>query len=232
MTADASTFVRRPAPATSALALAVAIGAVALVADAAVQRRILGIAAVGIVVFAAGGGTWRRGHPLAGGVLVLAGSIVALYGLVLAGTRPTFDVHRFELLPGVLGVWILAAAVAPVRIGWERRLVTIGTGLVFVSVLMSGLVETTSLTSLLVAGALTILAWDAGENAVSIGHHVGTRASTGRAEAVHSAASGLVAVVALLLALFVHRLDVDGLPFAALAALLVAGVVLTLVYYR
>lgn len=232
MTTDASTFVRRPAPATGALAVVVAVGALALVADAAVQRRIIAVAAVGVVAFAAGVGTWRRGHPLPGGLLVVAGAAVALYGLGLAVTRPVFDVHRFELLPGLLGVWILAAAVAPVRVGWERRLVTTGTALVFLSVLVSGLVETTSLTSLLVAGAATILAWDAGENAVSLGHHVGARGSTTRAAAVHSAASGLVAVVALLLALSVHRLDVDGLPLAALAALLVAGVVLTLVYYR
>lgn len=232
MTADASAFVRRPAPATGALAVAVAVGAVALVADAAVQRRILGVAAVGVVAFAAGAGTWRRGHPVPGGILVVAGSVVACYGLVLAVTRPAFDVHRFELLPGLLGVWILAAAVAPVRVGWERRLVTTGTALVFLSVLVSGLVETTPLTSLLVAGALTILAWDAGENATSLGHHVGARAGTTRSEVVHSAASGLVAVAAVLIALFVHRLDVDGLPLAALAALLVASVVLTLVYYR
>lgn len=232
MTADASTFVRRPAPVTSAIALVVGVVAVALVADAAVQRRILAIAAAGVAAFAAGVGTWRRGRRASGALLALAGSAVALYAIALAGTRPAFHVHRFELLPGVLGVWVLAAGVAPVRIGWERRLVTVGTGLVFVSVLMSGLVETTPLTSLLVAGALTILAWDAGENAVSLGHQVGARASTGRAEVVHGAASGVVAVVAVLLALLVHRLDVDGLPLAALAALLVAGVVLTLVYYR
>lgn len=232
VTADASTFVRRPTPASSALAVVVGVVAVALVADAAVQRRILGVTVGGIVGFALGVGLWRRGRPLAGGLLAVVGSVVVLYGLVLAGTQPRFDVHRLELLPGLLGAWILAAGVAPVRLGWERRLVTIGTGLVFLAVLTSGVVQTAPLSTLLVAGALTILSWDAGENSVSLGNHVGTRAPSGRAEAVHSLASGLVAAVAVLLALSVHRLGVDGLPLAALAALLVAGVVLTLVYYR
>lgn len=232
MTADASTFVRRPTPAGSALAVAASVVAVGLVADAAVQRRILAVAVAGVVAFAVGAGAWRRGHPLVGAVLATGGAVVALYGLALAGTRPTAHVHRFELLPGLLGAWLLAAGLAPVRVGWERRLVATGSGLVFLAVLTSGLVRTTSLTSLLVAGALTVLAWDAAENAVSLGAQMGSRARTRRAELVHSAASALVAAVAVLLALSVHRLDVDGLPLAALAALLVAGVVLTLAYFR
>lgn len=232
MTADASTFVRRPTRVGSALAVAAAVAGVAVVADVAVQRRILAVAAVGVVAGAGGVAVWRRGHPAVGGPLAAVGAAVTLSGVALAATRPALHIHRFELVPGVVGLALLAAGLAPVRIGWERRLVATGSGLVFVAVLAAGLVETTAPSTLLAAGALTVLAWDAGENAVSLGRQVGARASTVRAEVVHVAASAIVAGIGVVLALAVDRIGVDGLPLAALAALLVAAVVLALVYVR
>lgn len=67
------------------------------------------------------------------------------------------------------------------------------------------------------AAAAAILAWDAAENAVSMGGQVGSGGATDsrRAELVHVGFSGVVAVVAIL---GVARVGVDGLPFAALVA--------------
>jgi hypothetical protein len=232
VSADASVFVRRPAVKSSAVAVALAVVAVAVVADASVQRRVLVVAVAGTVAFAAGVTTWRRGLPVVGGLVAVGGAAVVLLAVALAVTRPALNVHRLELAPGVLGLWVLAAGVAPVRRGRERLLVAAGTGLVFLAVLTSGVVRTSDLPSLLAAGALTVLAWDTAENAVSLGRQLGEAARTDRAELVHGAASALVAGCAVLLALGVHRLGVEGLPFAALAALLLAGVALAVAHYR
>lgn len=231
MSANA-TFVRRPARAGSGLALAAGLLAVATVADASVQRWVLGLAAVGFATCAASAAAWRRDLSVLGAIAALGGTAIVLAAVALAATRPSSYVHRLELLPGVVGLVALAAGLFPVRVGWERPLVTAGTGLVFVAVLAAGVLRDATLTSLLAAGALTILAWDSAENAVSLGRQVGADAATVRATLARGAVGGVVAGGAILLTLGVVRLDVDGLPFAALAALLVAGVALALVHHR
>lgn len=232
MSTDAGRFVRRPAVGSSALAVALAVLALVLLVDASVQRRILAVAVAGTAAFAGGVVVWRDDQPLVGGFAAVGGTAVVLLAFTFALTRPSMTVHRLVLAPGVLGLWVLAAGVAPVRRGRERPLVAMGTGLVFLAVLTSGVVRTTDLAPLLVAGALTVLAWDAAENAVSIGRQLGEAAQTVRSELVHGAASGLVAGGAVLLVLGVDRLGIDGLPFAALAALLLAGVALAVGHYR
>ena len=230
--AGETTFVPRPAPASSTAAVALAVLAVSLVGDTSVQRRVIAIGVVGLVAFALGVVVWRRDGSTVGALAAICGSTVVFVALVLAGTRPFLVVHRIELVPGILGLWVFAAGVARLYPGWERKLVAAGTGLVLVSVLTSGVVQTTDLGPLLVAGTLTIVAWDTAENAVSLGQQVGADADTRQAEFTHSAATGVVAGAALLLVFAVHRLGVDGLPFAALAALLLAGVVLAVGHYR
>jgi hypothetical protein len=113
-------------------------------------------------------------------------------------------------------------------------LVDAGTGLVFVAVLTSGVVHGTSTAALVVAGAAALLAWDASENAVSMGGQVGADGATtsGRAELVHVGMSGVVATSAVAGVLGVAHLGIAGLPFAALVALLVASVALALTYHR
>lgn len=230
--ADENPFVPRPAPVSSAVAVALGVLAVALVADSSVQRRALAVGVLGVAVFAVGAVVWRRDDSEVGALAALAGTAVTFVALVLAGTRPFLVVHRLELVPGIAGLWLLAAGVARLYPGWERRLVAAGTGLVLVSVLTSGVAQTTDLGGLLVAGTMTVVAWDTAENAVSLGGQVGADAETLRAEFTHGAASGLVAGGALLLVFAVHRVGVDGLPFSALAALLLAGVVLAVGHYR
>lgn len=232
MTTTASTFVERPVRRSSVLGVAAGVLAVALVADAGTQRRVLAVGVLGAAAFAAGVAAWRGGRSTLGELAAGGGVVLLGVALVLAATRPMLTVHRFEIVPGVLGVWVLAAAVAPVRRGWERRLISTGTGLILVAVAVGGLVQTTDLWPLLVAAALTIFGWDATEHAVSLGTQVGANARTVRAEVTHLAATGLVGGCAIMLVYALRQIDVTGLPFAALAALLLAGVVLAVGHYR
>lgn len=232
MTATESSFVSRPAVGSSALGVALGVLAVTLVADTSVQRRILAVGVVGAVAVAASVESSRRKDSVTGELAVAGGTVLLLVSLVLAFTQPMLTVHRFVLVPGLLGVWILAAAVAPVRRGWERLLIAAGTGLIFVAIVTSGVVQSTDLWPLLVAGAATIVAWDVSENAVSLGYQVGADARMLRAELAHGAATVLVAGAAILLVYTVERLGIDGLPFAAFAALLLAGVSLAVAHYN
>lgn len=231
MTATDRAFRSRPAVASSTLGVALGVLAVALVAESGAQRLVLAVGVTAAVAFAVGVEASRRESSVVGELAAAAGIVLLLVALVLAFTRPMLTIHRFELVPGLVGVFVLAAAVAPVRRGWERRLVATGTGLVFVTVVVSGVVQGTELWPLLVAGAATIVAWDVAENAVSLGYQVGEDARTRRAELTHGFATTLVAGAAILAAYVVQSLGVTGLPFAALAALLLAGVALAVAHY-
>lgn len=240
-----SRFVRRPAAVSGALAVASAAVAVGLVAGAPAQRPALAAAAVGVSLSALGGRLWRRsgdgGGGTSAGIGAGAGAVLTVVGLLAllaaagyAAVRPPRIVHRLELLPGIAGLAVLAAALVPLRFRWSRVLIDVGAGMVFLTVLVGGVVRGTSTPALLAATAATVVAWDAGENAVSLGGQVGTGegAATRRAELVHAGAGAVVACVGVAAVLGVTRLGVDDLPLAALVALLVAGVALALAIHR
>ncbi|WP_418280357.1 DUF7519 family protein [Halorubrum sp. DTA98] len=233
---DDSAFRRLPARFSGVIAVALAAGAVVLVAAEPVQRWVLAVALVGVAVFAGGGMLWRRDRSVAIGVVGVAigvvGTLLVAAALGLALTRPPRYVDRVELLPGLVGLWVLAAGLVPLRLGSERTLVDAGTGLVFLTVLAGGVIQSTPLRAVLLAGVLTMVAWDVAENAVSLGGQLGVAADAGRSEIVHVGGSVAVGAVAVVLVALVNELDVDGLPFAGLIALLVAGVILTLFYNR
>ncbi len=225
-------LVRHPVRISSGLAFVAGVLAVSIVADADVQRQILAIAVASISTFAIGGLVWRRGLSVLGVAAALAGTAGVLFALVQAVTRPAFFTQQIELVPGLLGLWVLVAALVPIRLGWERALVDTGTGLIFVTVLIGGVVQGISFAMILAAGILTILAWDAAENAISVGGQLGLGAPTIRGELVHCTASCVVATGAIGLVYLVNGLGIDELPFTALLALLIAGVALAVASYR
>lgn len=226
-------FVRRPAVASSVVALAAGSVAVALVADTTLQREILRLAVVGVLAFGIGGRLVRHGGTALGalGALVaLGGGLVVLVAMGQAATQPPQVTNRIELLPGIVGLWTLSAALAPVRVRWCRALIDVGTGFVFLGVLVTGVTQGVGTTALLLATLATILAWDAAENAVSVGGQIGVQRGvrTVRAELAHVGVAASVGVGAIVIVLGVARLGIDGLPFGALVALIVGSVILVL----
>ena len=226
-------FVRRPAVASSVVALVAGSVAVALVADTTLQREILRLAVGGVLAFGIAGRLARRGGTTLGalGALVaLGGGLVVLIAMGQAATRPPQITHRVELLPGIVGIWTLSAALAPVRLRWSRALIDVGAGFVFLGVLVTGVTQGAGTTALLLATLATILAWDAAENAVSVGGQIGVQrgVSTVRAELAHAGVTASVGMGVIVVVLGVARLGIDGLPFGALVALIVGSVILVL----
>ena len=230
---ETARFVRRPAVASSVVALVAGSVAVALVADTTLQREILRLAVGGVLAFGIGGRLVRRGVTALGalGALVaLGGGLVVLIAMGQAATRPPQITHRVELLPGIVGIWTLSAALAPVRLRWSRALIDVGAGFVFLGVLVTGVTQGAGTTALLLATLATILAWDAAENAVSVGGQIGVQrgVSTVRAELAHAGVTASVGMGVIVVVLGVARLGIDGLPFGALVALIVGSVILVL----
>ncbi|WP_123620141.1 hypothetical protein [Halorubrum sp. CSM-61] len=224
-------FLRRPAVASSVVALIAGGAAAALVADGTLQREILRVAVVGVLAFGIGTRLVRRdGTALRalGALVALGGGLVVLAALGRAATQPPQVTQRLELLPGIAGLWTLSAALAPVRFRWSRALIDVGTGFVFLGVLVTGVTQGADAIALLLAALATILARDAAENAVSVGGQIGVQrgASTARSELVHAGAAASVGVGAIAVVLGVARLGVEGLPFGALVALVAGGVIL------
>ncbi len=222
----------RPTVVAAVLSVAAGIVAVAIVGDAPAQRQALTIEVAGLSLLAIGYATWRRRLRTVGVLLAIGGVSVAVFGLLIGASEPARITQTLELLPGMVGLLVLVGGLLPIRSGWERRLVAVGTGLVFLTVVTSGVVRGTPTTLLLVAAIATVLSWDAAEQSISLGRQMGREATTYRSELVHTGSSAFAGVVVIVLAIGVQALDVQGLSLSGLVALLMAAVALSVwIYY-
>lgn len=78
----------------------------------------------------------------------------------------------------------------------------------------------------LVSVTCSVLAWDVGGSAISIGKQLGREADTRRIEVVHMTASGVVGVVTAGVGYGLFRTGTGEQPVAALVFLLIAAVLL------
>jgi len=132
------------------------------------------------------------------------------------------------LTPVAAGQLVAAIGLVALVVGLQSgagRAVDAGATLLFVGVVIAGVFGAPP-ELLLVATAGTVVAWDVGENAVSLGHQLGRAAGTDRAEFVHAAASTGVAAAGAGLA-YVAFVGVEsGQPSIALVSLLFGAVLL------
>ncbi|ELY92077.1 hypothetical protein C483_08619 [Natrialba hulunbeirensis JCM 10989] len=119
----------------------------------------------------------------------------------------------------VLGLALLAG---------DRTTLTTGAGVL----VLGGFVAAgngASISAVLVAVTASILAWDSGQNAISIGRQLGPSAPTVRAELGHILASLTVGSALVLVGLVTTRLAGDVQPLIAVVLFLLAASVVTLV---
>lgn len=142
------------------------------------------------------------GLTAAAGSLAVAGTLLAAGGVTLLGVAVS-----------VAGVYRCS-----------RRLLGVGVLALFVGVFAA---STTGVpVGLVVLGMIgTTLAWDVGENAISVAEQLRNRARSTRVEAVHAASSGLVAGFFGLGTYIVYLLSAGGQPVAAVVLLFVGAVV-------
>lgn len=110
----------------------------------------------------------------------------------------------------------------------ERRHVTVGAAVLSLGVLV-GAFSGVDPAYALVGGVGAVVAYDAGEHAVSLGHDVGQNARVGQSVLVHVASTASLSVVVTTLAFGVYTFGPSALPVTALLTLLLGGILLAFV---
>lgn len=131
----------------------------------------------------------------------------------------------FALLALPLGLAGVATIAASLLVVGRRRWVTLGAGALFLAILVSGGFGT-PVELLLVSTVATVLAWDFGQNAISLGRHVGRHSPTRRNELFHGAFTAVVSGLAAAVGYTAYLVSDAGRSIAALAFLLLGVVFL------
>lgn len=144
--------------------------------------------------------------------------LAALFGLIAVLTTA---VVPLSLILNLFGLLLLVGGTARER----GSLVTIGAGSFVIAILVAGLGGTNPVL-LLIATAATVLAWDAGIQAIDLGAMLGRDAQTTRPLVVHSAASTAIAAIVAGLGYAIYHVVSGGQPVTALVLLLFGALVL------
>ncbi|MDS0295933.1 DUF7519 family protein [Halogeometricum luteum] len=222
----------RPGGALALLAAVAVVGAVTSDATGGTGGGLLGgvpvaglaLSLLGVAGLVAAAGVRRRGHPLLGGLLLLAGAGVGVAGVAAATTGGEALPARLVAGAGVLGVGLVGAGVAPLRSNRAGALVTVGAAALTVAVVLAGLLTEAGATPLLAAMVAAVVAWDAGERAVSLGEQVGVAARTWPVEVGRTAATAGYGALVVAATLGVRGMGVTDVPLLGLLLLLCAAV--------
>lgn len=125
------------------------------------------------------------------------------------------------LAAGTIGLLLLAVGLAR----GTNAPVTIGASGLFVGAIVAG-AQRAPVIPVLVSVTFTVLAWDVGGSAISIGRQLGRDANTMRLEAVHMAASAVVGAIVAGIGYGVYRAGTSEQPVAALVFLVIAAILL------
>lgn len=128
----------------------------------------------------------------------------------------------FALACGLLGLSVVGIGL----VRGSRGMVTAGAVGLFAGTLVAGAGGAPTLLIVLSVTA-TVVTWDVGASAISIGDQLGREADTTRIEAIHAAASISVGVVTAGIGYGIYRTTAAGQPLAALVFLLLAAVLLS-----
>lgn len=150
-----------------------------------------------------------RSALLAGGI----GAVVPLAALA-GGATPA--------AASAAGVALLAAGVGRGR----RRFIDAGALVAFLGVVFAGTTDA-GVAPVLAGTVGTVLAWDVGGNAVSLGAQLGREAETTRVELLHALAGAAVGVASAIVGLALYVAGPTHQPVTTLFVLLVAGALLT-----
>lgn len=219
---------RRPHPIGPVLSVAVGTLAVFFVASAWTQTRPLLVELVGLAAVLGGVELFRRDHRLTGLAVAVAGLGGVAGGFALGYAYPTTQAARFELLPGMLGLCCLLLGAARVPRRAARPLLLAGAGLIFLTVLVSGIVRGAELPALLASTVCAVVAWDVAEHGLSLAEQVGRRADTLRVRLVNATGSFAIGGVGMGLAMLIIDIGPTSLSLTSLLALLGAALVLAL----
>lgn len=218
----------RPAALSGALAVAAAAVAAWQTSPGDAAAVPLLVVVAGVAALAGGAVLRGRGRSALGWVALAAGVACLAAGVGLGFVRASGVSARLRLLPGLVGVALVGAGVAPLRGAGSRRLCKAGAVAAFLGVLAASVVAHLGAGPALAATAGAVLAWDFGEHAVGVGEQLGRDAGTLPAEFAHGVGSLLAGGVAVFAGRAVTGVGPSGLSLPALVLLLASVVALSL----
>lgn len=130
------------------------------------------------------------------------------------------------ILALLIGVFGLAGLAAGQFVFQSRRAAGVGTALIFVGVVVSGVLGNSEVL-VTVSTLATVLAFDLSQNAFSVGAQLSSATDTTRGEIIHAAASFFVGSIAIVVAFAIYFVVGGGQPIAALAFVLLAAIILS-----
>lgn len=145
---------------------------------------------------------------------------IAFGGLVVVVLAVSTTV--LAVVPGLVGGGLIAVGVYR----RSRTTITVGTVGILVGIVLSGVLGARP-TIVLAAIITATLAWDASQNAITVGTRLGRAAETRRVEIVHIAMTAIITTLAAGSGYVVTQVTVGSLSPVALAILLLAAVTLT-----
>jgi hypothetical protein len=148
---------------------------------------------------------------------VLGVAFGGLVVVVLAVSATTLAV-----VPGLVGGGMIAVGVSRC----SRAAITVGTVGLLAGIVLSGVLGARP-TIVLVTTITATLAWDASQNAITVGTRLGRTAETHRVEIVHIAMTAVVTTITAGSGYVIAQVSVGSLSPAALVTLLLAAVTLT-----
>ena len=221
-----------PSLLSSTVGVGIAVGVIGLLAQDApvfpyISLHLLGLAILaGAVVV-----LLRHDYRFLGTIGVTSGILLAL---LPAGLLVIHGHHEYVLLvaiPGMIGALVMAIGLLPVHRAGSRLLLKAGTGIIFLAVLAAGVVQVPT-RPILLAGIGTIVAWDAGEQAINIGEQLGSNARTASIELIHVGATLAVGGIGLALVVLLGRTSPSDLSLVQFVAVLGVLVLLTLALHE
>ena len=141
----------------------------------------------------------------------------ALLAVVTSGT---------SILALLIGVFGLVAVLGGLFVFESERAMLVGTAFVFVGVVVSGIYGN-SLALLGMGTFGSIIAFDVGSNAFSVGRQMSDDTQTTRGEVVHASASLAAGVVIVGIGTVIFLVGLTNLPIVSLALLLFGALLLT-----
>lgn len=227
----ASSVVKQPTYAGSALAVLAAACVTGVLASQPVQVSIAGVEAVGAFLLLGSGLVRRRGHRVLGSSFVFAGSGLICFALGLSLLSPSGLFERIAFFGGTLAMACVVLGVFPLRQSWAGSLVGLGIVLFGCSLVFLAWISNPDSVQLLLGFGLTIVTWDMAEHAIALGNDVGRSARTYPVTMTHFVGSLGVGLAAGAVALMADSVQLPAIPIAALALLLGAILLLLLVLF-
>lgn len=144
-------------------------------------------------------------------------------GVVAALTSAPFAILSMPF--GLAGLGMLAAGL---YVAEERMWVSVGAAGIFSGIILAGVLGGLTVELVLLSVISLMVAWDVGQNALSIGEHLTTATHVRRLQLVHAGMTAVVATMAggLAYGVYVTMSGSGAIPVPALGGLLIGAVVL------